>query len=179
MRGPSNSKSIHSSFLIPCILDPPAWQGGQPVCSGGLAWSHLLSPKQCLSLEFLNTNLHESGWTFRHHLNGLLYLASGCTPKDSICLTPKGMSDSISLFFPACFILLQSSLAILQDPSLWSAWFLFLWSSFHFLRYKPVQVNLDLGLNKEKEDFWSSKIHVTRKRQMWDLWVQGSCDCGL
>lgn len=52
-------------------------------------------------------------------------------PQKKVCLTPKDMSDSISLPFPDCFVLLQSSLAILQETSMQSAWLL-LWDLSRF-----------------------------------------------
>lgn len=50
---------------------------------------------------------------------------------------------------------------------------------FHFLRYKPFQVNLDLGLNEGARTFGAQKFMLPGKGKLWGLWVQGGCDYGL
>lgn len=138
-----------------------------------LCWPCTCSPTtQCLSLELL------SGWTFPHHLNdlSLLHLDSPQKKVSESCLFPKDMSESITLPFPDCFILFQSSPIILQDSGVWRAWLL-LWGSSTLSSTKHFRWTWLLVWVRDRTSR-TQKLMLSRKgncetsgfRWMW-LWV--------
>lgn len=105
--------------------------------------------------EFLNTNLHESGWNFFCHFNGRVSLASGCIP--------KGMSDSISLFCPAHFTLLQLSSAMLQDQVCRVPDSCFFDLSFSFLGTSQFRSTWILARIREERTSGAQNLMLSRK----------------
>lgn len=93
MTSPLNSRPIF--WFLDSLGLGSTHLAGEPGCL--LCW-----PCHCHSL--LNRVLFQSGWTYSHHFLMVLSPLHLGAPKDSSCLAPSSLFDSISVAFPASFL---------------------------------------------------------------------------
>lgn len=182
MTGLSNSNSTDFLNLGPTHLTNKTsslfcWSCLKSLAIPSLSFSHLSFSTLIYAMIGFS---HHWIWIlagFSHHFNEFVSLLFECTPKDISASPPKTCVIHFSVLSRLlCTVVISASYVARLK---YSECLTLALAIFHFLRYKPFQVNLDLGLNEGARTFGAQKFMLPGKGKLWGLWVQGGCDYGL